>query len=297
MLAVSCEYKTSEDEMIRDQRVEKTNNKKEQEALLSTPNLTLEKVVEIATRIENSTTFMEQINKASEKDLHQKVAIIKQKSNKSHVNVKAETSLRKETPKKIERFRCGSTFHLGSPYTLLSEKVRKEYFNRIELRKSHIRLVGYGGKPVEVLGEYEVELSFQAIEVPKKAWSKITADLIGPINLRNGQKGESKFSCPKKVIKICRNAVKLEDGNWWNKERLSLARDVELLNKTWDESTREEQESRDFLRKNSPCEMKVLDEELKRPAKEEYVTKDMKRKASSRSRMLPSKYRDFVLFV
>ncbi|KAJ1171938.1 hypothetical protein NDU88_003795 [Pleurodeles waltl] len=96
MLAVSCDYKACEDEMIRDQLVEKTNNKKVQETLLSTPNLTLEKAVEIETRIESTTMFMQQINTAGEKDSFQKVAMIKQKSNKSHVNVKAETSVKKE---------------------------------------------------------------------------------------------------------------------------------------------------------------------------------------------------------
>ncbi|KAJ1097240.1 hypothetical protein NDU88_002365 [Pleurodeles waltl] len=54
LLAVSCDYKEFEEEMIKDQFVEKTNNKKVQEALLSTPNLTLQKALEIATRIEST---------------------------------------------------------------------------------------------------------------------------------------------------------------------------------------------------------------------------------------------------
>ncbi|KAJ1113476.1 hypothetical protein NDU88_001720 [Pleurodeles waltl] len=101
----------------------------------------------------------------------------------------------------------------------------------------------------------------------------------------------------KKVIKICKNAVKLEDGNWWNKESLSLARDVELLDKTWDESTKVEHETKDILRNNSLCDVKVLDKKLVRPSKEGCVTKDMKRKTSSRNKMLPRKFCDFVLLV
>ncbi|KAJ1155433.1 hypothetical protein NDU88_008163 [Pleurodeles waltl] len=131
---------------------------------------------------------------------------------------------------------------------------------------------------------------------PRRTVCVKVGDYVKIKNARIIQKGESKFSSPKKVIKICKNAVKLEDGTLWNKERLSLACDVELLNKTGDES-REVQETRDILRKNSPCDMKVLDKELKRSAKEEYLAKNMERKTSSRNRMLPSKYCDFVLFV
>ncbi|KAJ1194181.1 hypothetical protein NDU88_003476 [Pleurodeles waltl] len=70
MLTVTCDYKACEDEIIRDQLVEKTNNKKVQETLLSTPKLTLEKAVKIATRIESTTMFIEQINTPSDKDSH-----------------------------------------------------------------------------------------------------------------------------------------------------------------------------------------------------------------------------------
>ncbi|KAJ1083252.1 hypothetical protein NDU88_003411 [Pleurodeles waltl] len=62
LLAVSCEYKEFEEEMIKDQLVETTNNKKVQEALLSTPNLTLQKALETATRIESTVAFMEQMS-------------------------------------------------------------------------------------------------------------------------------------------------------------------------------------------------------------------------------------------
>ncbi|KAJ1116194.1 hypothetical protein NDU88_004412 [Pleurodeles waltl] len=78
--------------MIRDQLVEKTNNKKVLETLLSTPNLTLEKAVEIASRIESTTVFMQQINTTCEKDSFKKIAVIKQNSNKPHVNIKDGTS-------------------------------------------------------------------------------------------------------------------------------------------------------------------------------------------------------------
>ncbi|KAJ1190945.1 hypothetical protein NDU88_000263 [Pleurodeles waltl] len=49
----------------------------------------------------------------------------------------------------------------GSPYTFMIERKWKECFAHIEIKESHIKLVGYGGKPVEVLGECEVEFSFQ----------------------------------------------------------------------------------------------------------------------------------------
>ncbi|KAJ1107931.1 hypothetical protein NDU88_005317 [Pleurodeles waltl] len=62
LLAVSSDYKEFEKEMIKDQLVEKTNNKKVQEALLSTPNLTLQKALEIDTRIESTVSFMEQMS-------------------------------------------------------------------------------------------------------------------------------------------------------------------------------------------------------------------------------------------
>ncbi|KAJ1213498.1 hypothetical protein NDU88_001135 [Pleurodeles waltl] len=202
----------------------------------------------------------------------------------------------------------------GSSYTLLSEKVWKEYFNHIELRKSDIGPVGYGGKPVKVLGEHEVELRFQVME---DEWmeargrdeqrKEIMEGIIQGWSVCKSVQCEAykhvfeELSVVNNMLMCAGVLVVPEDSSWkmaieWNKERLSLARDVELLNKTGDES-REEQETRHILRKNSPCDMKLLDKELKRSAKEEYVTKDKKRNTSSRSIMLPSKYRDFVLFV
>ncbi|KAJ1129039.1 hypothetical protein NDU88_007410 [Pleurodeles waltl] len=259
----------------------------------------------------------------------------------------------------------------GSPYTLVSEKVWREHFDHIELQKSHIRPVGYGGKPVEVLGEYEVELSFQGnlakgvvyvakddacllgSEDQKKlgilldpnnpdqvilsknynrvlsvgsiwldAFPDVFKDGIGmfknfahkiklkenavpkvhrvrrvPLALRAELKRELDRLCDQhiiekvdasdwvapiviackangsirmKVIKIYKNAVMLEDGNWWNKERLSLAREVELKNRTWYESTKVEQETKDIRGKHSLRGVKVLDKESVGPSKEEY---------------------------
>ncbi|KAJ1210021.1 hypothetical protein NDU88_005389 [Pleurodeles waltl] len=112
---------------------------------------------------------------------------------------------------------------------------------------------------------------------PMKTICVKVGDYVKIKSARIVQKGESKFLCPKRVIKICKNAITLEDSNLWNKERLSLARDVELLSKTLDESTRLERETKDLLQKNSPCDMKVLSKELERSAKEECETKDMMR--------------------
>ncbi|KAJ1171409.1 hypothetical protein NDU88_003271 [Pleurodeles waltl] len=112
-------------------------------------------------------------------------------------------------------------------------------------------------------------------------------------------KGESKFLCPKRVIKMCTNAVKLEDGNWWKK--LSLARNVKLMSKSLDQSTRVKQETMDIVQKNLPRDMEMLSKALegssKESFKEKYETKDRMRKTLSRNKMLPSKYHDYVLFV
>ena len=62
ILAATCQYGVFDEEMIRDQLVEKTNNKKVQESLLSTPNLTLSKALGIASRIDSTTSFMEQMS-------------------------------------------------------------------------------------------------------------------------------------------------------------------------------------------------------------------------------------------
>ncbi|KAJ1199497.1 hypothetical protein NDU88_003331 [Pleurodeles waltl] len=179
-----------------------------------------------------------------------------------------------------------------SPFVLLRGRVPAT-----KLTRKWMGEVGVDEGLIEKVSEKRVSAQNKYIGGPRRTVCVKVGDYVQIKSAHIVQKGESHFSFPKKVIKMCRNAVKLEDGNWWNKERLSLARDVELLNKTWDETTGEEQETRHFLQNYFPCEMKVLDKELKRPAKEEYVTRDMKRKTSSRSRMLPSKYRDFLLFV
>ncbi|KAJ1166008.1 hypothetical protein NDU88_006420 [Pleurodeles waltl] len=89
LLAVSCGYKEFEEEMIRDQLVEKTNNKKVQEALLSTANLTLQKALEIATRIESTVSFMEQMSISEDKNPRPDVLAVKsfyKKGNKRNSN-------------------------------------------------------------------------------------------------------------------------------------------------------------------------------------------------------------------
>ncbi|KAJ1112696.1 hypothetical protein NDU88_000957 [Pleurodeles waltl] len=89
LLAVSCDYKEFEEEMIRDQLVEKTNNKKVQEALLSTTNLTLQKALEIATRIKSTVSFMEQMSISEDKNPRPDVLAVKsfyKKGNKKNSN-------------------------------------------------------------------------------------------------------------------------------------------------------------------------------------------------------------------
>ncbi|KAJ1149893.1 hypothetical protein NDU88_002692 [Pleurodeles waltl] len=130
---------------------------------------------------------------------------------------------------------------------------------------------------------------------PRKTVCVKVGDYVKIKSARIIQKGESKFSSPRKVVEICKNYVMLEDGNWWNKERLSLAREVELKNRTWDESTKVEQEMKDIRGKNSLCGVKVLDKELVDPSKEVYEKNNVRRTASSRNRMLPRRFCDFVL--
>ncbi|KAJ1127262.1 hypothetical protein NDU88_005665 [Pleurodeles waltl] len=141
---------------------------------------------------------------------------------------------------------------------------------------------------IEKVNEKRISAQNKYKDDPRKTICVKVGDYVKIKSARIVQKGESKFSCPKKVIKICKNAVKLEDGNWWNKERLSLARDVELLNKSLKESTKVNQEAR-----NDPQK----DKNLEGPDKKECVTMDMRRRSSTRNRMLPRKFCDFVLLV
>ncbi|KAJ1092214.1 hypothetical protein NDU88_005326 [Pleurodeles waltl] len=130
---------------------------------------------------------------------------------------------------------------------------------------------------------------------PRKTVCIKVGDYVKIKTARIIQKGESKFSSPKKVVKICKNAVMLEDGNWWNKEKLSLAREVELNNRTWIESTKVEQDKKDIQGKNSLRDEKVLDKESMDPSKEIYEKNNGRRTALSRIRILPRRFCDFVL--
>ncbi|KAJ1180219.1 hypothetical protein NDU88_005441 [Pleurodeles waltl] len=119
LLAVSCDYKEFEEEMIRDPLVEKTNNKKVQEALLSTPNLTLQKALEIANRIESTASFMEQMS-VSENKLHSPksdVFAVKtrlKKENKGFAPQPTSGKSDKKVTRSLECYICGSTAHLGN---------------------------------------------------------------------------------------------------------------------------------------------------------------------------------------
>ncbi|KAJ1150450.1 hypothetical protein NDU88_003241 [Pleurodeles waltl] len=39
-------------------------------------------------------------------------------------------------------------------------------------------------------------------------------------------KSLSKFGCGKKIVQVGDSAVKLEDGKWWNKDKISLTKTV-----------------------------------------------------------------------
>ncbi|KAJ1157767.1 hypothetical protein NDU88_010467 [Pleurodeles waltl] len=107
MELVSCEYKDFEEKMIRDQLVEKTNNKKVQESLLSTPNLTLQRALEIATRIESTTSYMEQmsVSEAFLQSQLQRVLTVKCKYKKGRKTDDLEKSDKNEKVEKKPTFK------------------------------------------------------------------------------------------------------------------------------------------------------------------------------------------------
>ncbi|KAJ1199468.1 hypothetical protein NDU88_003302 [Pleurodeles waltl] len=180
----------------------------------------------------------------------------------------------------------------ASPFMLLrgrvpATKLTRKWMGEVESKEGLIEKVSE--KRLSAQDKYKGS--------PRKTVSVKVGDYVKIKSARIIQKGESKFSSPRKVIKICKNAVMLEDGNWWNKEKLSLACEVELKNRTWDESTKVEQETMDIRGKNSLRDVKVSDKESVRPSKEGYEKNNVRRMALSRNRMLPRRFRDFVVLV
>ncbi|KAJ1209253.1 hypothetical protein NDU88_004631 [Pleurodeles waltl] len=117
LLAVSCDYKEFEEEMIRDQLVEKTNNKKVQEALLSTANLTLQKALEIANRIESTVSFMEQMSISEDKNPRPDVLAVKsfyKKGNKKNSNSLQATFSKTEKKFSNKSLECYRAARLGT---------------------------------------------------------------------------------------------------------------------------------------------------------------------------------------
>ncbi|KAJ1122725.1 hypothetical protein NDU88_001210 [Pleurodeles waltl] len=116
LLAVSCDYKEFEEEMIRDQLVEKTNNKKVQEALLSMANLTLQKALEIATRIKSTVSFMEQMSISEDKSPRPDVLAVKsfyKKGNKRNSNSLQATFSKTEKKFSNKSLECYRKCHHG----------------------------------------------------------------------------------------------------------------------------------------------------------------------------------------
>lgn len=105
VLAATCDFKTFEDEIIRDQLVEKSNSQKIQEKLLTIHDLTLDKAVEVASNIESTTKFMEQMNIKTQVHAVQNPDSSKSKKMFSKADDKKKT---------FECYRCGSKYHLGN---------------------------------------------------------------------------------------------------------------------------------------------------------------------------------------
>ncbi|KAJ1190497.1 hypothetical protein NDU88_007235 [Pleurodeles waltl] len=141
LLAVSCDYKEFEEEMIKDQLVEKTNNKKVQEALLSTPNLTLQKALEIATRTESTVLFMEQMS-ISEKRHHSPksdVLAVKTKHKKGNKGFAPQSTGGKSDTKftrSLKYYRCGSTAHLdNAKFSPAIDKMCAKYYKKVHFAR------------------------------------------------------------------------------------------------------------------------------------------------------------------
>lgn len=122
ILAASCNYNTFEEEMFRDQLVEKTNSKKVQETLLSKPDLTLQKAFEIATRIESTTSYLEQISISQPTVTVTSVAAVKSKNKRFQEHSQQmrsgggfpNSNTSSNTRRRWECYRCGSNSHLGN---------------------------------------------------------------------------------------------------------------------------------------------------------------------------------------
>ncbi|KAJ1209008.1 hypothetical protein NDU88_004387 [Pleurodeles waltl] len=117
VLASTCDFKMLEDEIIRDQVVEMSNNKKILEKLLTIDDLTLEKAIEFASNIESMTKFMEQMSVKSE------VHSVQMQNINKHIDKKAKSS-NNNKKKSMECYSCGSKRHLGnSQWCLVLDKV------------------------------------------------------------------------------------------------------------------------------------------------------------------------------
>lgn len=107
-LAATCEYGNFHDEMLRDQLVEKTNSRRTQEKLLTIPELTLDKALEIAKNIEVTTLYMDQMS------LDAKV----------HAVFRDNVVSTRFDKRKIECYRCGSKNHLdNAPFCPAFDKI------------------------------------------------------------------------------------------------------------------------------------------------------------------------------
>lgn len=109
ILAASCEYKAFGEEMIKDQLAEKV-----QEALLSKPDMTLQKALDIATRIESTCSYLEQMSLTDSKS--QKTCAIKSKYKRSNdlKDTPDQKNSNTTTGKVLVCYRCGSTNHLAN---------------------------------------------------------------------------------------------------------------------------------------------------------------------------------------
>lgn len=119
-LASTCNYREFKDEIIRDQLIERTSNKKGQEKLLSTKDPDLENALRLARSIEHSQFCMQEMNETTKfeevKQLNAKHSAKPAKGTNSSSTRNPEMVFSKAKFDKSELvcFRCSSKSHLGN---------------------------------------------------------------------------------------------------------------------------------------------------------------------------------------
>ncbi|KAJ1215187.1 hypothetical protein NDU88_002796 [Pleurodeles waltl] len=105
----------------------------------------------------------------------------------------------------------------------VTERKWKECFGHMELKESHIKPVGYGEKPVEGLGEYEVDFGFQG-NVAKGARNLLADFLLRlPRKCVHGEEDADEDD-----VLVCSLECRLEDAVMESEWRESCGRDEQI---------------------------------------------------------------------